>query len=204
MKYLPWKKIFLLLLCLTHFMVCFVPSPIVALRNSKVDAVETQIGVISTGLDSFQLEMERYPDTYEGLSILYEKPKAMSLDVWKGPYILKKYLLKDPWRQDFRYFSPGGHNKKSFDLFSIGRDGVEGSIDDINNWDESRAWREHYQKFKFWYWSDLLKSWYWYDLWEKSWKLRISLFISVVFVSFGVVLWTLMRLTIKMVKKLLK
>jgi general secretion pathway protein G len=171
-----------------------------SIRTSKEHATEVLISMIEMALYSFRLDIRRYPDTYEGLLALYEKPKGVNSDDWKGPY-LKKHMPKDPWRQDFRYISPGVHNKESFDLFSIGRDGVEGTIDDINNWDESKAWVEHYQKLKSWYWNELLKSWYWYDLWNDSWVFRMSLLVSLVFGLFiglfVTVLLALIRLIIK-------
>jgi general secretion pathway protein G len=192
------KMSFLFLILVT------LPNQATAIKASKTHTTEVLIFLIYTGLDSFRLDIGRYPNIYEGLSALYEKPKAMSSEMWKGPYLLKKYLLTDPWQQDFRYISPGIHNKDFFDLFSIGRDGIEGTIDDINNWDEDKAWVEHYQSLKPWYWSDLLKSWYWYELWSDSWVFRMSLLVSLVFVLFVIVLWVLIRLIIQMVKKLTK
>jgi len=198
-----YKKIIFLVLI---FVITFVSSILMIgnkqeLKNSKEHTTEVLISMIEIGLYSFRLDIKRYPHTYEGLLALYKKPNTVNSDNWKGPY-LKKNLPKDPWEQDFRYVSPGIHNKYYVDLFSIGRDGIEGTIDDINNWDESKAWVEHYQKLKSWYWSDLLKSWYWYELWYGFlFFLRMSLPIYLVVGSFiglfVVVLWAFIRLIIK-------
>ena len=53
---------------------------------------------------------------------------------WSSPEIgyLDK-LPKDPWGRDYQYSKPGIHNKKSFDVFSLGPDGKK-SDDDIGNW----------------------------------------------------------------------
>jgi len=120
-----------------------------------------------------------------------------SPQVWKGK---KTPPTTDPRQQNLKYISPGIHNKDSFDLFSVGRDGIEGTVDDINNWDESKAWVEHYQKSKSWYWSDLLKSWYWHELWSDSWAFRMSLLVLAVLGLFAYLILALMQL-IKRIKK---
>ena len=42
--------------------------------------------------------------------------------------------LKDPWSRDLMYKAPGEHNPESYDLWSIGPDGQDGTDDDIGNW----------------------------------------------------------------------
>ncbi|RBP48139.1 type II secretion system protein G [Roseimicrobium gellanilyticum] len=42
--------------------------------------------------------------------------------------------LKDPWGRRFRYRFPGVHKKDSYDLYSLGADGIEDTEDDIKNW----------------------------------------------------------------------
>jgi len=191
-----WKTSFLFLMLSTIIVGYFVSNQGAAIKKSKQDAIEILMENIYIGLYVFRLDIKRYPSTYEGLLALYEKPKTISLELWKGPYL--KNMPKDLWQQDFRYISPGVHNKESFDLFSIGRDGIEGTIDDINNWDESKAWVEHYRQLKSWYWSDLLKSWYWKELWSDSWVFRMSLLVSLVFGLFiGLFITFLIRLIIK-------
>jgi general secretion pathway protein G len=51
---------------------------------------------------------------------------------WKGPYLKNKPL--DPWGREYKYRFPGEHNSE-YDLYSLGKDGVE-SADDITNWGE--------------------------------------------------------------------
>lgn len=71
-------------------------------------------------------------------------------------------LIKDPWEQEYRYLSTGVYNKDSFDLFSIGQDGITWTHDDINNWDPNKPWIKHYAKISFWeehLWEILLVSW---------------------------------------------
>ena len=39
----------------------------------------------------------------------------------------------DPWGHPYRYLEAGVHNPDSFDLWSAGPDGVDGTEDDIGN-----------------------------------------------------------------------
>jgi len=50
---------------------------------------------------------------------------------WSGPYL--KQTIIDPWGNYYRYAYPGTHNKDTYDVWSLGPDGVE-SADDIGNW----------------------------------------------------------------------
>ena len=50
------------------------------------------------------------------------------LTKWQGPYLDKDVPL-DPWGKPYQYRSPGVHNPKSFDLWSVGPDGKQ-----IGNW----------------------------------------------------------------------
>ena len=48
---------------------------------------------------------------------------------------LSKKLKPDPWGKDYQYKIPGTHNPGSYDLWSMGADCVNGTADDIGNWD---------------------------------------------------------------------
>lgn len=50
---------------------------------------------------------------------------------WQGPYL--KQTVIDPWGNRYRYLRPGEHNPDTYDVWSLGPDGVE-SEDDIGNW----------------------------------------------------------------------
>ena len=99
---------------------------------------EARIGVakadielnIATALKLFELDNGVFPTTDEGLQALLTAPS--SARNWKGPYLEKKPV--DPWGKTYQYRGPGTHRTHDFDLFSLGRDGVE-SADDVINWE---------------------------------------------------------------------
>ena len=106
------------------------------LDASKVKAAKTQIEMMGSALDTYRLDLNRYPTTDEGLAPLWEKPSDPALaDRWRGPY-LKKKVEKDPWGNTYVFKSPG--DKGDYDLSSLGADGKEGGSGDnadIGSWD---------------------------------------------------------------------
>ena len=43
-------------------------------------------------------------------------------------------LPKDPWGRDYVYVCPGKHNPTGYDLYTKGKDGIDGTADDQGNW----------------------------------------------------------------------
>ena len=61
------------------------------LDASKVKAARTQIEMAGAALDTYRLDMSRYPSTQEGLAALSEKPAdAADAAKWRGPYLKKR------------------------------------------------------------------------------------------------------------------
>ncbi len=92
------------------------------LSKSEVTIAKQQLTALEQSLDTFRLDVGRYPSTEEGLQALVRKPDAAS-GKWNGPY-LKKDVPLDPWSNPYIYRSPG--NQRDFDLLSLGRDGQAG------------------------------------------------------------------------------
>ena len=102
----------------------------VSKSNTKVTAA--QIVSLEHALDSYRLDVGRYPSTEQGLDALYVKPA--DVDRWAGPY-LKKPVPKDPWGGRYLYKAPGEHGE--YDLYSLGSDGQPGGVGeaaDVNSW----------------------------------------------------------------------
>ena len=100
--------------------------------KGKQSAARTQIEMLGQALDSYRLDVGRYPSTSEGLNALITNPGAQG---WDGPY-LKKGVPNDPWQKPYQYQSPGAHG--DYDLLSLGADGAaggEGENKDVNSWE---------------------------------------------------------------------
>jgi len=89
--------------------------------TAKLGAAKAQIELFGTALDTFRLDVGKYPTTEEGLKALREKPSGV--EGWNGPYLPKEIPL-DPWKRPYIYKSPGEHG--DYDLISHGLDGTEG------------------------------------------------------------------------------
>jgi len=102
-------------------------------EEEKVASAQADIqGNISLSLKLYELDNGRFPTTEQGLQALVSKPKIEPIPSnWNGPY-LDKFPI-DPWGRPYQYRYPGVHNPSSFDLWSVGKDGIE-SEDDVKNW----------------------------------------------------------------------
>jgi len=93
-------------------------------ERSKEEITKAQVEMLSSAVQAFMIDMRRYPTSLEDL-INSTDPK------WRGPYLAKRTLPKDPWGRDYQYKCPGDHGP--FDLYSFG---VEGKLSDksFTNW----------------------------------------------------------------------
>lgn len=110
------------------------PQVMKHLGESKTKAARLQIEELASALDTYRLDVGRYPSTDEGLTALIEAPDAARN--WNGPYLRKKKIPLDPWNNPYRYTSPGEHGK--FDLFTLGADNSDGGDSedqDVVSWE---------------------------------------------------------------------
>jgi general secretion pathway protein G len=99
--------------------------------DTDVKTASGQSKLFSTPISTYWLHVRQYPTS---LQALVEPPTDVDATKWKGPYIDK--IPKDPWGNDYRIKAPGTHNPNTFDVWSAGPDGVDGTEDDVGNWDK--------------------------------------------------------------------
>ncbi|MCR4337272.1 MAG: type II secretion system major pseudopilin GspG [Candidatus Omnitrophica bacterium] len=88
---------------------------------------------LALALDMYELDNGVYPTTEQGLQALIVQPQGQTeVSVWRGPYLKKSKIPRDPWGKEYVYLSPGNKNSEQYDLLSYGPDGKE-SDDDIGN-----------------------------------------------------------------------
>lgn len=92
------------------------------LGKSEVTIAKAQIESFEKSLDTYRLDVGRYPTTEEGLAALIAAP-ASAAGKWNGPY-LKKGIPLDPWGRPYQYRAPG--SKGEYDIISTGKDGQPG------------------------------------------------------------------------------
>ena len=103
-------------------------------EQARVAAAQTQVAGFRTALDAFEVDTGSYPKGSAGLQDLVQQPR--DAQGWKGPYMNEIPL--DPWQHPYVYVCPGRNNPSSYDLYSLGPDGQEGTEDDITNWSKTK------------------------------------------------------------------
>jgi general secretion pathway protein G len=98
------------------------PKYFAQLGKSEVTIAKAQIEAFEKSLDTYRLDVGRYPTTDEGLAALLVAPPTAGAK-WNGPY-LKKSVPPDPWGHPYQYKAPG--TKAEFEITSLGRDGQPG------------------------------------------------------------------------------
>jgi general secretion pathway protein G len=109
------------------------------LGDANVTAARSQVEILAMALENYRMDTGSYPSTEQGLGALRTRPETAALAGWRGPY-LRKPVPVDPWRRPYLYVSPGSHNPETFDLYTLGRDGVIGGAGedaDITSWGEA-------------------------------------------------------------------
>ena len=104
-------------------------------EQARVAIAEADINSnIGTALKLYELDNGNFPTTVQGLDALLSKLSSVPAPInWNGPYLEKKPV--DPWKNPYQYKCPGIHNTAGYDLYSLGKDGIEGTEDDIANWE---------------------------------------------------------------------
>ena len=102
------------------------PSLIGRADDAKAKIAKADLTSLDTSLKLYRLDTGAYPTTEQGIDSLMST-------AGKGPYLEKKPL--DPWGRKYQYRCPGTHNPNGYDAFSVGKDGKEGTADDVTNWE---------------------------------------------------------------------
>ena len=102
------------------------PKYFAQLGKSEVTVARAQIEAFEKSLDTYRLDVGRYPATEEGLNALMTAPPTAA-GKWNGPY-LKKGVPLDPWGHPYQYRAPGA--KGDYEIVSLGKDGQPGGTGD--------------------------------------------------------------------------
>lgn len=94
--------------------------------------VVVDIQQLESALDMYRLRNGFYPTTEQGLQALVTAPSSQPVprSFPEGGFIRR--LPKDPWGEEYILVSPGQLGR--IDVFSKGQDRVQGTDDDIGNW----------------------------------------------------------------------
>ena len=79
--------------------------------KAKIQTARTQMDIVALALDSYRLDVGEYPGSLEDL-VQSSSPR------WRGPYIQKGRIPKDPWGNEYTYQVQEGGS--AFTLASTG------------------------------------------------------------------------------------
>ncbi len=94
--------------------------------KSEVTAAKAQLDALDKALQSYRIDVGRFPSEAQGLRALVSAPQGEPR--WRGPY-LQGDLPQDPWGSSYQYRSPGS-NGREYELLSLGRDRSPGGQGD--------------------------------------------------------------------------
>jgi general secretion pathway protein G len=107
--------------------------------KAKTNAAHAQIEMLGLALDNYRLDNDYYPTTDQGIDALIREPDIAPFpNNWDGPYLKKLEVPMDPWDRPYIYRSPGEMNLDSYDIYTLGRDGIEGGEgedQDVYSWE---------------------------------------------------------------------
>ena len=101
--------------------------------KSKQNAARSQMALFETALDTYRLDVGKYPSTEQGLQALRTKPSDE--EKWDGPY-LPKSVPKDPWGHPYIYRRTDNGEVEMISLGANGTEGGEGEDKDISSREE--------------------------------------------------------------------
>ncbi len=103
---------------------------------AKETRVDADIKNILTQLKLYESRNLQPPTKEQGLAALVIEPTVEPRpERWTQ---LLEEVPKDAWNREYQYQYPAKRSKADYDIFSLGRDGVE-SADDIGNWKTARV-----------------------------------------------------------------
>ena len=99
-------------------------------QDAKINA---DIQSFNGSLQTYRMNADdQLPTTEQGLQALVNPPTSdPKPSRW---YQMMDHLPKDPWGHEYVYVCPGKHNPNGYDLYSKGKDGIDGTADDQGNW----------------------------------------------------------------------
>ncbi|MEZ0387621.1 MAG: type II secretion system major pseudopilin GspG [Verrucomicrobium sp.] len=102
-------------------------------QDAEASKASSDIKTWETNLIRYKTKALVLPTQQQGLEALVNIPTTEPVPKrWSS--LAKPEALMDPWGKPYQYRNPGKKNASSYDLYSMGPDGQEGTVDDIGNW----------------------------------------------------------------------
>jgi len=101
--------------------------------SGALTVVDGDFASINNALQAYKNNAGNYPSQQQGLKALVEKPgSAPRPRRWIQ---IMDDIPTDPWNNEYTYKYPGSKDRSRPELISKGKDGLEGSEDDLSSQD---------------------------------------------------------------------
>lgn len=119
-------ELLVVILILAILAALVVPNLVNRTGDAKIAKARADIATMSSLLQQYRIDNDRFPTTEQGLQALRTQPS--DAPNWRGPYSSKE-LPPDAWGNEYVYESPGP-NGEDFIIISYGADGAPGGTGD--------------------------------------------------------------------------
>ena len=119
-------ELLVVILILSILAALIIPRLVGRTSDAKIAKAKSDIATVSSLLQQYRMDNDRYPTTEQGLNALRVRPP--DAPNWKGPYTTKAVSL-DPWNNPYVYQAPGPDGQ-DFLITSYGADGAPGGDGD--------------------------------------------------------------------------
>jgi general secretion pathway protein G len=98
-------------------------------EDARLKTAQADMQALTACLEMFKLNAGFYPSTAQGLDACANRPTVEPVPR-RWVQLIDK-VPQDPWGNPYQYRYPGKKDPARFDLFSLGKDGVANTADDI-------------------------------------------------------------------------
>ena len=103
-------------------------------ESGQKNRVRQDLSTFQSALNLYRMNAGTFPSSEQGLKALTDKPTSgRPPNSWEQT--LKKEQV-DPWQNPYGYRFPPQQNKNDPDVWSFGPDVIDGTEDDIGNWQD--------------------------------------------------------------------
>ena len=101
--------------------------------SGAITVVDGDFASIDNALQAYRNNAGNFPSGQQGLMALVEKPSSSPRP--RRWIQIMDQLPKDPWGNEYVYKYPGSKNRSRRELICYGKDGLEGTEDDMSSQD---------------------------------------------------------------------
>lgn len=129
-----WAVAWTLLVLLVTFVALVMSIGCDRSHGARYSRIQGDLNALRLALDNYQTHSSTLPTTEQGLKALTEKPTVAPVPA--NHMRIMKLVPRDPWGREYQYRAPAKESDEGYDVWSAGPDGLDGTADDVGNWND--------------------------------------------------------------------